>query len=252
MAAIEGGFVWYELLTSDLKAAESFYGKVVGWTAQDAGTSGMTYMLLHADGAPLGGMMTMPGMPPHWIGYIEVDDVDAVAAKVERLGGKIVRGPEDIPGVGRFAPVNDPQGVGFCLIRWADGMSPPQVPPMTRGHAGWHELSSPDVDAGFGFYAEMFGWTKADTLDMGSMGSYVLIAHNGVTFGGMMKKPDMLPVGRWGFYFVVDTITAALARAQAAGCKLLNGPMEVPGGAWIINALDPQGAAFELVAGKKE
>jgi predicted enzyme related to lactoylglutathione lyase len=255
MANSEGGFVWYELATGDLKGAEKFYSKVVGWTVKDAGMPGMTYLLLHANEIPVGGMMTMPpdcaDVPPHWIGYIGVDNVDQAAAKVERLGGKIHREPHDIPGVGRFAVMGDPQGVGFCLFRWADGMAPPSVPPMTRGHVGWHELYTPDLDAGFGFYAEMFGWTKADTLDMGPMGRYQLFAHNGVTIGGMMRKPDPLPVGRWGFYFVVDAIDAALGRAQDAGCKLLNGPMEVPGGAWIIQALDPQSAAFELVGAKR-
>jgi predicted enzyme related to lactoylglutathione lyase len=120
MAGKQSSFVWYELMSSDVAAAKAFYTKVVGWKTQDMPMPGMTYTLLSAGDTQVGGMMTLPkdaadaGMRPCWTSYIEVDDVDGAAAKVRSLGGKIYATPTDIPNVGRFAVVADPQG-----RRWA-------------------------------------------------------------------------------------------------------------------------------------
>jgi len=97
----------------------------------------------------------------------------------------------------------------------------------------------------------MFGWTKADAIDMGPMGTYQLFAAGGPPIGGMMTKPPQVPVPHWGFYFNVPEIDAGVARITASGGKILNGPVEVPGGQWVVNAMDPQGAAFSLVAPKR-
>ena len=107
-------FVWHDLMTTDTKAAEAFYSKVVGWRAQDAGMPDRSYIILHANEIPIGGLMPVPpetaaaGATPFWNGYVAVDDVDAFAKRVTQAGGAVHRGPEDIPGVGRFAVVADP------------------------------------------------------------------------------------------------------------------------------------------------
>jgi predicted enzyme related to lactoylglutathione lyase len=253
MPASPAQFVWYELMTSDAKAAESFYRKVVGWNAQDASQGDMKYTALLAGEAPVAGLMTLPkeacdaGAQPGWLGYIGVDDVDAYAGRVTKAGGKIHVPPTDIPNVGRFAMVADPQGVTFNLFKPSAEMSRPAADPATPGIVGWHELLAVDGDKAFDFYAGLFGWTKAEAIDMGAMGRYQLFAAGGAPIGGMMTKPAGVPAPFWTYYFQVDGIGAAMERLKAGGGTVINGPMEVPGGSWIVQGLDPQNAMFSLV-----
>lgn len=249
----KGHFVWYELMTTDTAAAAAFYGEVLGWGARDAGMEGQPYTLLSAGEAQIGGMMAMPeayaagGGRPGWIGYIAVPDVDAGAAQVQQAGGAVHRAAEDIPGVGRFAVVADPQGAAFVLFK-GNGQMPPAPPPGTPGHAGWHELHATDWPAEFAFYAGLFGWTKGEAIDIGPMGTYQLFAIDAVPSGGMMTDPDAGQRPFWMYYFNVRDIRAAAATVTAKGGQVLHGPHEVPGGAWIVNCADPQGAMFALVA----
>ena len=137
MSTMAGKFVWYELMTTDSTAAESFYKQVVGWDAEDSGMPGVSYTLLTAGGTRIGGLMTLPdearkaGAEPGWRGYIAVDDVDAVARQVTGKGGSIHHGPEDIPGIGRFAVAADPQGAVFVLFK-GEGEPRDRGPPLAR------------------------------------------------------------------------------------------------------------------------
>jgi uncharacterized protein len=85
-------------------------------------------------------------------------------------------------------------------------------------------------------------------MDMGSMGKYRIFGAEGVAMGGMMDKPEHAPASAWGFYVNVDGLGAAIDRIKAHGGQVLMGPQEVPGGSWIVQALDPQGEAFALVS----
>ena len=108
MASSNGNFVWYDLMSTDAKAAEAFYRGVVGWRMQDAGMPDRSYTILSAGETAVGGLMPLPpeacgaGAKPVWSGYVAVDDVDAFAARVKQAGGAIHHPPDDIPGVGRF------------------------------------------------------------------------------------------------------------------------------------------------------
>jgi predicted enzyme related to lactoylglutathione lyase len=250
-----GKFCWYELMTTDVPAAERFYGSVVGWSTRDSGMPGMNYTLAYAGETQVAGLMEIPaqahGMPPAWMGYIFTDDIEKTVQDVAANGGTIHRQPDDIPGVGRFAVVADPHGAVFSLFTTKD--RGPDLPPMmTPGHIGWNELMAGDLDDAWDFYAKTFGWTKDTAVDMseGGMGIYQLFAvRGGNAIGGMMTKPAGLPAPPyWGFYFVVPALDAAGQRVKEGGGSILMDPMEVPGGAWIINCADPQGAYFSLVS----
>ncbi len=254
MSTSQGQFVWCELATTDTASATTFYRSVIGWGAQDAGMADHPYTILSAGETPVGGLMALPqpardaGAPPRWYGYIAVDDVDAVAARVKAAGGAIHRAGDDIPGVGRFAVVADPQGAPFVLFRPLD---PGQAPPArgtAPGHVGWHELHAADWQSAFAFYADLFGWTKAEAFDMGAMGIYQLFAIGGVSVGGMMTRHDAKAAPAWLHYFRVDHIDAAVTRVKDAGGQVLNGPDQVPGGEWIAQCRDPQGAMFAMVS----
>jgi uncharacterized protein len=255
MAGTQNPFVWYELMTSDVAAAKAFYVKVVGWNTQDVPMPGMTYTLLRVGDTQIGGLMALPkeasaaGMKPCWVGYVEVDDADTAAAKVKRLGGKILAAPMDIPNVGRFATVTDPQGAAVNLFKPAQ--SGQRVVSNEPGHIGWHELHTTDWPKAFDFYADMFGWLKGEGVDMGPMGTYQLFTIGGVATGGMFNSPAAQAARFWLYYFNVGDIDAAAKRVNDNGGKIMQGPHQVPGGGWIVQAADPQGAAFALLGSRK-
>jgi hypothetical protein len=257
MANTIGKFVWYELLTSDAKAAETFYRGVIGWETKDAGMPGFSYTILSAGPTMVAGLMTIPddaramGVPPCWTGYIAVDDVDAYATRVKAAGGAIRRAAEDIPGVGRFAVAADPQGAVFILFKSSGDQAPAPAAPGAPGHVGWHELYAGNLDAAWAFYEKLFGWTKAEAVDMGAMGIYQTFATGGHPVGGMMTKPPQIPMPFWNYYFNVDAADAAVARVTQAGGKVVHAPTQVPGGSWIVQCFDPQGAFFSVVAPKR-
>jgi uncharacterized protein len=246
-------FVWYDLLTSDVNAAESFYAKVIGWEAKDAGVPGRPYTLLSAGPVMVAGVMPVPadgpaaGARPVWTGYVGVDDVDAYAARIKAAGGSICRAPEDIPHVGRFAIVADPHGATFALFSAASEPPPTPEPGATPGRIGWHELYAGDLDSDFAFYSDLFGWNKTEAMDMGPMGTYQLFSMGDSPTGGMMNRPPHIPAPFWLFYFNVDAVDAAVERVKEGGGQVMNGPMQVPGGSWIVQAADPQGAMFAFV-----
>jgi hypothetical protein len=249
-------FVWYDLMTGDIDAAASFYGKVVGWGSMDSGIAERPYHIFTMGKTMVGGLMPIPpeaaGMPPVWMGYIGVDDVDAYAAKVTAAGGAVMRPQEDIPnGIGRFSVVADPHGVSFVLFTPGGG-EPPTDAGNEPGRIGWHELHSGDWVSAWEFYSGLFGWTKSDAVDMGPMGTYQIFATGGNPVGGMMTKMPQSPMPFWLYYFNVDDIDAAVSRIRDGGGQIVNGPAEVPGGQWIVQAIDPQGAMFALVSPPKQ
>jgi hypothetical protein len=257
MAKNIGKFVWYDVMTSDMKAAETFYCGVIGWTAKDSGMTGPPYTLFSAGPTMVAGLMTLPedaramGVPPCWTGYIGVDDLDAFVGRVKSAGGAIRRPPSDIPGIGRFAVVADPHGAAFILFQPSGNPEAPTPAPGTPGTVGWHELYAGNLDAAWAFYENLFGWTKSEAVDMGQMGIYQTFATGGHAVGGMMKKPPQIPVPCWVYYFNVEAADAAAARVTQSGGKVANGPVQVPGGSWIVQCFDPQGAFFAIVAPKR-
>lgn len=256
MSEQHGKFIWYELMTSDVAGAKAFYGAVVGWTTRDAGNPTMTYEIWTRGEISGGGLMAWPEHqgPPQsgWMGYIAVDDIEASYAKALSLGAVEHRPPWDIPGVGRLAVLGDPQDTVFVMMEpRSSDPAPPEPAAGTLGVCGWRELMAKDWEKAWAFYEAMFGWTKNQAVDLGPMGTYQTFDAQGQRMGGMMTKPAQVPVSYWTYYFNVDSVTAAVERIKAAGGMVLNGPMEVPGGTWIVQGLDPQGAFFSLLSAGK-
>jgi predicted enzyme related to lactoylglutathione lyase len=258
MPTSTGQFVWHELMTTDVKASLAFYGKVVGWTAQAMPMSdGQTYYVLEAGGRGMGGMMEISkaqrdaGMRSGWIGYITSPDVDAEVKRVQKAGATVHQPAADIPNVGRFAPVSDPQGAAFILFK--PNPPPGGAPPAATGvgSVGWAELHTTDWKAAFAFYSEIFGWQKADAMEMGPLGTYQLFTTGAAPVGGMMNRADLKLPPHWLYYFTVEGVDAAAKRTKDSRGEVLDGPSEVPGGSWILQCRDPQGAAFALVAPKR-
>lgn len=249
-------FIWYELMTADIDAAAKFYGAVVGWSVQSSGQPGVDYRQWSFGDETVGGLMKIPdeaaanGMRPIWLGYVDVRDVDDSVEKITQAGGTVYMPSTDIPGVGKIAMVTDPQGAAFYVMAPIGEGPSRSFAPGRPGHGGWHELHTGDWRAALDFYKTELGWKQSEAMDMGPMGTYLLFNAGGDAIGGMMNDPAFKrPM--WLYYFNVDDIEAARARVQAAGGSVLNGPHEVPGGSWVIQAQDPQGAKFALVGPRK-
>ena len=109
-------------MTNDVAGAKAFYGELFGWEMHDEQMPEFTYTMLKAGDRDVGGMMAIPaeaqGMPPAWGSYVTVDDVDKQAMLAEKLGGRIIVPPSDIPNVGRFAVISDPQGALLSMIAY--------------------------------------------------------------------------------------------------------------------------------------
>lgn len=252
-----GRVIWYELLTTDVKAAADFYTHVVGWTAAPFNASDPeAYTIFkRAGGAGVAGLMTIPdGMnfPPHWGMYVGVDNLEETVAEIERRGGSSLSPVIDVPNVGRMRTMKDPQGAAFSIMVPTSSERAPDREPEV-GEVSWHELMTANSAAAVGFYDEVFGWKPTEAMDMGDMGKYHMFARGKALGGGMMDKPPAMAQipPYWGFYFRVPDVQAATERVKAKGGKVLNGPMEVPGGDWAVNCMDPQGAAFNMHHKKK-
>lgn len=243
-----GRFVWYELLTADPKQAEAFYGSVTGWGATPW-DGPQPYTMWTSGGKPVGGLMALPpghGAPSHWFAHIATHDVDATAAQAASLGGRIIEPPRDIPTVGRFAILADPQGAVFSAFRPQGGADPGDSDPGL-GEFSWHELMTTDYEAAFAFYRALFGWEKVAAHDMGPLGVYFIFGRNGREVGGMFNKPSAVQAPpHWLQYVRVADVDEAARRVTAGGGSILHGPAEVPGGDRILQFLDPQGAAFAV------
>jgi len=252
-AEIRGRFVWHELMTTDTDGASDFYSHIVPWKAQDSGMP--SYTLWMSGKYRAAGLMALPeedsSAPPHWIIYIGTPDVDATVEAAEKLGGKVLKGASDIPNVGRFAVLSDPQGAAFAVFTPLPASDDDVPPGGAVGDFTWHELSTTDPDAALAFYSELFGWSKGAAHDMGEMGVYQLVSHDGQDVGGVFKARDNSIPPSWLSYVRVADAAKAAGAAKTAGGRILNGPMEVPGGSWIVQIEDPQGGAFAVVEAAK-
>ena len=261
MANPLGSFIWYELMTTDPDGAAQFYNAITGWHIPEHASAGapLDYRhILRDDGKSNGGMLGLTpemcdqGAHPCWVGYLYVADVDAAIAAISADGGRVLM-PTTTIDVGSFAMVTDPQGVPFYVMTpiapaGHDGEPSDVYDRWEPGHVSWNELYTADLASAKAFYARHFGFAFNEALHMGpELGDYCFIDHGGQTIGAMMQKPPQVPVPGWNFYIRVGDIDAAKTTAEAKGGRVVHGPVQVPGGDWIINGFDPQGASFALV-----
>jgi uncharacterized protein len=189
------------------------------------------------------------GARPRWAGYVAVADVDASAARLQRLGGAVYVPPTD-SNIGRIAVVADPQTADFALV---EGLKLPTTGAGKEGCIGWNELSAADWQTAFAFYGELFGWQRAETEAAGATDFYHLVASGGRAIGGMFTKlPRTLYPPFWQYYFNVADIGVSAKRAKAGGGRILQGPVEMSDGSAIIRCADPQGAIFALQGARGE
>ena len=262
MTTLQGSWIWYELMTKDTSVSKSFYEAVVpGWTLSTGTPETGGYGFINtADGGMTGGLLTLTqemcdhGAQPCWVGYLGVDDVDAGLIAIIEKGGRVLMPAHDVPMAGRMAMVADCCGAPLYIMTPTpqpdDGESTSFSAERKAGRCGWNELMAGNAANAIDFYTSLFGWSMPEAMDMGPMGKYQFVAHDGVTIGAIMRKVPEMPIPVWNHYFWVSSIEASKAAVEAGGGRVINGPMEVPGGDWVIQGIDPQGAHFALVGAK--
>lgn len=252
MSATTGSFVWHELHTNDRTKALKFYAALMAWETKDVQMGpGEPYGLCFVNGKDHAGItksMAPAHVPPHWLPYVAVDDVDVSVAKVQELGGRLLMPAMDIPDVGRFAPVTDPQGAAFALykdskVRAAEAGVP------ALGAFCWEELMTSDHEGAAKFYAGVFGYT-VESVDMGPMGTYRILKTGDKQRAGIMMLPGQARQhAHWLAYLHVADVDQATRNAKELGAKVLVNPMDIPKIGRFSVLEDPTGAAIALFKG---
>ena len=241
-----GTFIWHENHSTDVEKAKSFYTELLGWQTE-AWSGEMDYTLIKVGDNGHGGFMAAQGeTPSHWLGHVLVEDTDEAARRAEAAGGRVLFGPEDIPEVGRFALIADPQGAIVSAF------APQGEGDLNEGVFVWDELHTGDPGAAKSFYGEVFGWTSRDA-DMGGM-TYTMFQNGGGTdVGGCMQLMEgMQAPPHWLVYIGTDDVDATTARAKDLGATVHVEPADIPniGLFWVLQ--DPTGAAFGLFKGSPQ
>ncbi len=252
-SAAHGRIVWHDLATTNPDAAKSFYTQIAPWQTKVWDEDANDYTMWMLAEKPIGGVANLSddvgasAPQSHWLAYASVYDVDACLRQVQSLGGKVVVSPKEIPSIGCWAVIADPQGATIGVYE-PDNVSPARPAAPGIGEFSWHELATADYKAAADFYRAVFKWETVSDYDMGEMGVYHMFGQNGDTYGGMFnRRPDMPPPS-WLSYVRVEGVKPVADKVKDLGGTVFNGPMEVPGGDWIAQCIDPQGAAFALHA----
>ncbi len=245
----EGRFVWHELMTTDPERAQQFFAELLGWTTTNFSMEGgETYTMIQVGEQTIGGyekMETGGPAPPHWLGYVTVEDVDAAAGRAEAMGGALMVPPNDISNVGRFAVLRDPAGAVFALYKSANE-SNEEMPERPASHTFcWDELLTPDPDAVAPFYGELFGWSTVVT-DMGHA-NYILFRRGEKDAAGCMPSPPGTGnLAAWVHYVLVDDVDALAERTTELGGSVTMPPTDIPEIGRFTVICDPTGAQLGL------
>ena len=248
-----GRFCWSELATSDDKAATKFYSDFFDWKSETHSMGGGhgDYTMLQLNGKDVGGLYElMPeqrsqGVPPHWLSYVGVEDVDAATEKARSLGGTCVLDPLDIMDKGRMSVIQDPTGSVFAMwqAKASNGCGVVGEP----GATCWNELMTSDTKKAGDFYSQLFGWEKHEQ-DMGGM-QYTMFMQGEVPVAGMMTLPPEAGEAppHWMLYFSVGDCDENVERATKMGAQVCAPPMDIPTVGRMAVLMDPQGAAFSII-----
>jgi predicted enzyme related to lactoylglutathione lyase len=241
---------WVDLGTADLEDAKRFYTDLFGWTAHvspDPEFGG--YTIFNLGGLPVAGAGPLfgEGQPTAWSTYIATADSDAIAARVEAAGGKVLVAPFDVLDQGRMAAFLDQAGAPFSvwepvMMRGAEIFDVP-------GALTWNELTTRDIEGSKTFYGTVFGWTARDSSVSGL--PYVIWEHGGESIAGMQPMngpdwPDDLPP-HWMVYFAVADCDESAALVLHLGGRVVHPPTSFAMGRYAV-VEDPEGGTFSILA----
>jgi predicted enzyme related to lactoylglutathione lyase len=246
---------WLELSTIDTAAARTFYQTLLGWSYFESpmGPDLPPYILARVQDRDVAAIFSMmkeqreQGMPPFWLVYFAVANVDQIVPKVTALGGTVMNGPFDVPEAGRMAVCADPIGGHFAL--WQAGKHPGARLVNEAGAMCWVELLARDVSKSEKFYTGLFGWSS-EKMNMGGPVDYTVFKNGEISVAGMLPNPagaeDNVPQN-WLGYFQVTDCDGTTDKAKANGGQVFVSPQTVPTVGRFAVLADAQGATFGIL-----
>ena len=243
---------WLDIGTTDVEGAEKFYSGMFGWESdhQPMG-EGMVYSMQQIDGKNVAAIYSQReeqkamALPPMWLMYITVDDVDARTAKVGPAGGTVMQEPFDVFDAGRMSLITDPSGGVFAF--WQPKQAIGSGLSQEHGAFSWTELVSTDPERGVAFLVEVLGVDAAPMPN--APGGYTLFMVDGAPAGGVMQRPDEMGdiPSHWMNYFQVDDADASAEKAAELGGKVIMPPFDTGGPGTVAVLQDPQGGIFSVI-----
>lgn len=253
--AIEGigTFCWFELATTSSSQAVGFYHQLFDWESQVTPLpGGATYTLLSAGGSPVGAAYDMTpnlggNLPPHWVSYVCVEDVEASAARAKELGGTLLKEPFDVLDLGRIALLRDPTGGKLALWQVKKSNAPrASIDYRAPGRVCWCELQTRGASRAAAFYEALFGWRLSAKNDA----DYIQFFLGDAPLGGFFElesKPGLESIPpAWMVFFATDDVDASAQKVKALGGQVQAPPMDLPHVGRFAVVADPQGAVFTL------
>ena len=243
-----GKFVWHEHSSTDLDRAKSFYTKLLGWETEVWKPGEMDYPMIEAGDQMHGGFSTAQvAASPHWVGHVLVTDTNETARRAEAAGGRIAAGPMDIPEIGTFAFIADPQGAIVSAFAPEGEMT------VSEGTFVWDELQTSDLEAAKSFYTETFGWT-AENTEMAGVGTYTVFKVGDTSVAGCTRLPEAAGAQAYWVPYVSTDVDATVARARELGGNVVQESLDLAEVGRIAVLRDPMGAVVGLwqAAGTQE
>jgi uncharacterized protein len=242
---------WVDLTTPDLDAALVFYGGLFGWEFEDAGEEAGHYHQALLRGRRVAGLGPVPPGSPaaaYWTTYFAGRDVDAHAAAIGAAGGRVLHGPMDVLGQGRFLIAADPEGAMFGV--WEPQAHTGAQLVNENATLTWNQLATRDIDGAARFFGAVFGHTF-EALPDGPPEAYQVFKVSGHVAGGVIALPHDVPAqaqAHWLTYFWLDDVDAGAERVRELGGSVLREPTDSPYGR-SATFQDPQGALFAVIKG---
>jgi predicted enzyme related to lactoylglutathione lyase len=237
-----GVFVWRELATSEPEKAVGFYSELFGWKIKETDMGGGSkYYLINNGEKQIGGIWPSDPkmkMPTFWGEYVSVENVDDATTRAKKAGGKVFKDPMDIPNVGRFAIVQDPQGGVTMPFKSVHGDPPASTPPQA-GEFCWESLSTSNSKAAIEFYTSVYDWKVKEFAP--GMPYFEGAGQQVASFMEDQKIPT-----HWLSYVAVPKLGEARDRAKRLGAKILMEEIPVPGIGKFAVIQDPVGATIAL------
>ncbi|MEM9069106.1 MAG: VOC family protein [Myxococcota bacterium] len=242
MTETKRGWVWHEVMSTDVSKASEYYRSLFGWGAEEMKMGELgDYLMFKLGEMPVAGMAAAePNLPSYWLGYVMVDDVTATEAKVKELGGTILAPVFDIPNIGKACIAQDPEGAVFAPFQGNQAEPAPQGPPPD-GSVCWNELMAKDDAKMAEFYTALLGWTASP------MGPGSTLLKEGERMVGTIRKKEgaaLQAPSHWMVYFSVASVDEALTKHGDLGGATIMGKSEVPNMGEFAVVSDPAGGVY--------